>query len=106
MSRTGYIKTTFIKDQAWKHEAICVQTDYEIFYPEVGGRRQPALKVCNGCPVLEQCFNEAIKQRDWWYGIRAGMTPEQRREYAEKILKLDTTDKDGEYSVGSYVGVS
>lgn len=97
-----YIKTNFIKNQEWKAEAICAQTDYVIFYPETGESREPALKVCKGCPVVEQCLTEAIKQRDWWYGIRAGMTPEQRREYAEKILHIDTTDKGREYTVGSY----
>lgn len=97
-----YIKTTFIKDQAWKAEAICAQIDWEIFYPENGQSREPALKACKGCPVISQCLNEAMRNHDWWYGVRAGMTPEQRREYAEKILKLDTTDRERKHTVGSY----
>lgn len=98
----SYIKTTFIQDQEWKYEAVCAQTDFEIFYPENGESRKPALKVCKGCPVIRECLNEAIKNHDWWYGIRAGMTPEQRRKYAEKILNLDTADKNRKHTVGSF----
>jgi len=37
--------------EGWRTEALCAQTDPEIFFPEKGTPARAALRVCAACPV-------------------------------------------------------
>lgn len=69
-----------ITKPAWHYDAACVGSDVEIFFPTRGdgpGVRK-AKAICAGCPVIDDCLDEALRlgERD---GIRAGLTPKERR---------------------------
>lgn len=42
---------------AWQTDALCAQTDPEAFFPEKGGSTRDAKRVCESCPVREECLN-------------------------------------------------
>ena len=67
--------------QQWRDEALCRQTDPEIFFPDKGQTATTAKKVCAVCPVQAACLADAITQREK-YGVRGGMTPNERKTYA------------------------
>jgi len=64
----------------WRRRAACARrgVDPELFFPEQGGRPEPAKRICARCPVRAACLDDALATRDE-YGIRGGMTPGERR---------------------------
>lgn len=57
----------------WMAEALCAQTDPEIFFPEKGGNYNDANKVCGNCPVRRQCVDYAqVVERGLAYPYRHG----------------------------------
>jgi WhiB family redox-sensing transcriptional regulator len=62
----------------------CAETDPDAYFPEPGSpgsnaRALDALKVCAGCPVLQQCFDYAYKDPAL-IGIWGGTTYSQRTQ--------------------------
>jgi len=64
----------------WHQEANCLGVDPEVFYPERGDMAafRTAVAICKGCPVIEQCLEENMAEKD---GIFGGLSANQRREY-------------------------
>lgn len=91
------IKMYFEKEWHWMENAKCRDEDPELFYPEHGKFSTPgvktAIRICRGCPVINECLNWALATGDS-FGVLGGMTPQQRtkyrrdREYARHIRKL------------------
>lgn len=76
------MKTTDRHNRDWTARAACRGLDVNTFYPVAVGRAatpyvEKARAVCRPCPVKIQCLREALETKDA-YGIRAGLTPEQR----------------------------
>jgi len=44
----------------WVLDAVCTQTDPEIFFPDKGGNPDPAKQICRTCPVRTQCLEHAL----------------------------------------------
>jgi hypothetical protein len=65
----------------WRDEALCRQTDPEIFFPELGQNPTAAKRVCAVCPVRAVCLADAIERREP-HGVCGGMTPNERKAYA------------------------
>lgn len=72
----------------WKASAACARRtdlDPDIFH--AGERAPEAVKqaraVCNGCAVRTACLLAAYGEGDEW-GVRAGLTPRQRKAYLRK----------------------
>lgn len=73
---------------SWRDRAACAGRDDIDWFPSgAGGRGEPkgyrenlnrARKVCDDCPVAEQCLELALELRTD-HGIWAGTTPRQRR---------------------------
>ncbi|MEU8623244.1 WhiB family transcriptional regulator [Streptomyces sp. NPDC048669] len=64
---------------AWRDDALCQQTDPELFMPEVGGSASDAKRTCMACEVRRQCLDYAVaagEQRGVWGGLGQ---PELRR---------------------------
>jgi len=62
----------------WVVQAACRGLDPEIFFPERGdtfGTRK-AKAICAGCPVMLECREEHIEERE---GIWGGLSTNQRR---------------------------
>jgi WhiB family redox-sensing transcriptional regulator len=66
----------------WRTDALCVQVDPDLFFPETDrgtafDRQVTAAKrVCAGCPVLAQCLDYALRSLP--DGIAGGTTPAER----------------------------
>jgi WhiB family redox-sensing transcriptional regulator len=73
----------------WQEEAVCAQTDPEVFFPEKGGSVREAKKVClGGCAVKEQCLNFALTN-DEKFGVWGGLTERERRKIYKQRKALD-----------------
>ncbi|WP_435597109.1 WhiB family transcriptional regulator [Streptomyces anulatus] len=70
--------TTTIANDAWREDALCRQTDPELFHPEVGGTAVPAKQTCMACPVRPDCLDYAIDTRQQW-GIWGGVGQKELR---------------------------
>lgn len=62
----------------WMDDALCRQIDQDLFFPEMGGKSEPAIKVCRRCDVQNQCLNYALTFSNV-LGVWGGTTEEQRR---------------------------
>jgi hypothetical protein len=69
---------------AWMDQALCAQTDPDLFHPEkAGDHYRNARRICGSCPVQQQCRDFADRVEDdagegrrW--GLWASQTPRQR----------------------------
>jgi WhiB family transcriptional regulator, redox-sensing transcriptional regulator len=62
----------------WMDQALCAQTDPELFFPEKGGSTRDAKKVCQACEVREDCLARALDTGERW-GIWGGLSERERR---------------------------
>jgi hypothetical protein len=62
----------------WRGEALCAQTDPELFFPEKGGSPAPAKRVCRVCPVRLPCLAFALAG-DERHGVWGGLSERERR---------------------------
>lgn len=65
-------------EQPWATRAACRGFDSAIFFPGQDGNAEPALRVCESCPVEEDCLQYALETRQR-YGVWGGTTERQRR---------------------------
>jgi WhiB family redox-sensing transcriptional regulator len=82
---------------SWQDDALCAQTDPELFFPEKGGTTAPAKRVCRACPVRPECLEWAL-DADERFGVLGGLSPRERRRLrglADDDLD-DEPDDDGE----------
>ncbi|MYX14448.1 hypothetical protein GTY67_13680 [Streptomyces sp. SID8374] len=49
-----------IAHDTWREDALCRQTDPELFMPDVGGTAAPAKRICLACPVRRPCLDYAV----------------------------------------------
>lgn len=83
-------------DHTWQDQAVCQSTEHnpvdpEIFFPEPEetAKIAAAKSLCGQCPVRRTCLDAALETGDT-YGIRGGMTEEEREPLHEKIAnRLD-----------------
>lgn len=64
---------------AWVRQALCAQTDPELFFPPKGQPATEAKRVCNACSVKPQCLLYAINAPMALDGIWGGLTPKERQ---------------------------
>ena len=74
----------------WADEALCAQSDPDLWFPEKGIIPYAARRICFRCPVRRQCLDyiAGIEENlpvSLWGGIYAGYSVrERRRLYAER----------------------
>lgn len=61
----------------WMLDALCAETDPEVFFPEVGQPNTDAKRVCAACSVRVECLEDALARRDF-HGVLGGMSAKQR----------------------------
>ena len=66
----------------WRDQALCAQTDPELFFPDKGGTSAPAKRVCARCPVRAECLQDALDTGER-FGIRGGLSERERRKLAK-----------------------
>ena len=59
-------------------EALCAQSDPELWFEERTSLARDAISICSRCPVMEECRQFAI-DNEIDHGIWGGMTAKQRR---------------------------
>ncbi len=64
----------------WRDEALCRETDPELFFPEKGHTPHAARRVCAVCPVRAECLADALARRDVTFGVLGGLIPRERRD--------------------------
>jgi len=74
------------KDDDWRDDALCAQTDPEAFFPEKGGSTRSAKKICSSCDVRDECLEYALENEER-FGIWGGKSERERR----KLLPLKVT---------------
>ncbi|MBB3024119.1 WhiB family transcriptional regulator [Trueperella pyogenes] len=70
-------------DLAWMEDALCAQTDPDIFYPEKGGSTAPATSICKNCSVRAECLEYAVTN-DIRHGIWGGTSDNDRKRMARE----------------------
>lgn len=70
----------------WQGQGKCVGEDPEIFFLPHNARMSikrervaRAKKICDGCPVIEQCLEFALSMSEE-YGVWGGMSEDERRK--------------------------
>lgn len=63
----------------WTDDAICAQTDPELFFPDKGSPAEPARRVCAQCPVATECLQAALTDPSLT-GVWGGTTYMERRD--------------------------
>ena len=67
------------EDLTWQDQALCAETDPEIFFPEKGGSTRGPKRVCRSCDVRAECLEYAL-DHDERFGIWGGMSERERRQ--------------------------
>ncbi|MBM7824884.1 WhiB family redox-sensing transcriptional regulator [Arcanobacterium pluranimalium] len=75
--------TSGLADLSWMEDALCAQTDPDIFYPEKGGSTAPATSVCNSCSVRAECLDYAVTN-DIRHGIWGGTSDNDRKRMSRE----------------------
>jgi hypothetical protein len=66
---------------AWRDEALCLQTDPELFFDESPDGVEAAKAICAACTVREpDCLANALTNGNS-HGVQAGLTADERREH-------------------------
>lgn len=69
-------------EEEWIDDALCSQTDPEIFFPERGQPTTAVAKaICEECPVKEPCLKFAMLNDE--SGIWGGLTKSERKRLAQ-----------------------
>ncbi len=67
-----------IAPEPWTADALCAQTDADLWYPELGSPARAAKMICRACPVTTECLDYALTHHEA-YGIWGGLSERQRR---------------------------
>jgi WhiB family redox-sensing transcriptional regulator len=62
----------------WRVDALCAQTDPEVFFPEKGKSTRQAKRLCADCAVTAQCLDQALAA-DERFGVWGGLSERERR---------------------------
>ncbi|MFJ9128890.1 WhiB family transcriptional regulator [Streptomyces sp. NPDC102340] len=63
----------------WRAQSACADADPDAMFPDSKALIAAAKDICHHCPVLNDCLNDALRNDEVQYGIRGGLTPEERR---------------------------
>lgn len=74
-----------IRTPGWMGEALCAQTDPEVFFPTIGRAGAEAKRVCAVCPVRQDCLEYGIENglQGIWGGVGERNRQEERARRAE-----------------------
>lgn len=64
--------------EPWMADAVCRQTDPELWFPELGSSGRAAKRICEQCPMAAQCLAYALEHQE--RGIWGGTSEKQRQK--------------------------
>ena len=62
----------------WRDNALCAQTDPEVFFPDRGQSNAPAKRICARCEVRAECRDHALSAREP-FGVWGGTSEKDRQ---------------------------
>lgn len=62
----------------WQDDAVCATTDPDLFFPDIRDPARLAKRICNSCPVKQECLDYAIQAGEE-FGVWGGTTEIERR---------------------------
>lgn len=68
----------------WMDDALCIDVDPELFFPERGESATRAKRVCEGCPVIQQCLKYAL-DNNITDGVWGGRSSNERRDLVVSV---------------------
>jgi WhiB family redox-sensing transcriptional regulator len=77
------LSSVIVSSLEWREQAACKNTTTSNFYPEKDEITH-AKKVCEQCPVKQQCLDFAIKNHEV-HGIWGGMGYRSRLRYMKQL---------------------
>jgi WhiB family transcriptional regulator, redox-sensing transcriptional regulator len=69
----------------WRADALCAETDPELFFPDKGGSTRQAKAVCGRCEVRPECLGEALRNGER-FGIWGGVSERERRKLEKGLM--------------------
>lgn len=66
------------EDLAWQEQALCAQSDPEMWFPDRGQDIRAAKRVCQACEVRAECLGYALEHNER-FGVWGGLSEHQRR---------------------------
>ena len=78
---------------AWQKDAACRGEGVKQFFPPEGTSLMRARRICNSCPVSEQCLKYAL-ERPALKGVWAGTSERRRRRLRTQALAGDSMHDD------------
>jgi WhiB family redox-sensing transcriptional regulator len=73
-----------VNAEPWVDQALCAQIDHDLWFPDVGGSTQAAIRVCKACPVQQECLEYALKRSEP-HGIWGGYSERERRRLRQGL---------------------
>ena len=67
-----------LDERPWAAYGACRTADPDLFFPTEDTAAEAALKICRGCPVIDECRDWALEMRIR-YGAWGGLTERDRR---------------------------
>jgi len=78
-------------EESWRSKAACAKEDTSLFFsPSKSIEAKKALLICSSCPVVDECFHNAMQYQ--YHGIWGGFTEEARQKILQHLLNNDLTD--------------
>lgn len=65
-------------DQDWRSQAVCAQSDPDLWFSPGAVEHREAKKICRECPVRRQCLAYAM-EAPVDHGVWGGLTERERR---------------------------
>lgn len=63
--------------EPWMDDALCAQTDPELFFPDKNEPNTNAKTICAACPVTTQCLEYAMRN-GIGFGVWGGLSARER----------------------------
>lgn len=77
MTTAPHAPDTVQPAHGWRAQALCAQTDPDLFYPETGQTSRTARTVCGPCPVIAECRAYALARPEP-HGVWGGLSARER----------------------------
>lgn len=75
-----HLKTKLLTyNEPWMQDAACASVDPELWFPERGGNNEEARAICARCPVVAECREYALRNKER-YGLWGNTSEKDRRK--------------------------
>jgi len=72
--------------EVWMEQAACRSSDPNVFFPARGDSTEDAKAICAICPVVDDCLEHAIVNREL-QGVFGGMSVRDRRQEIQRRVR-------------------